>query len=91
MNLHVPGFRSEFSNETGGDQVPRRLRAREGAGRFALPDLTDQERKQAQEHNLLIFRMMALYWVADQHSPGEVMFGLEHPADPCTYGRGNGC
>ena len=80
--------RAELSSEAGGDHGPRRLRAREGASRFALPDLTDQERKQAQEHNLLILRMMALYWVADQHSPGEVMFGLEHPADPCTYRRG---
>ena len=79
-----------------GDGGPRVLRAREGQGRFGLPDLSMAEQSQADGDTSLILRTLVLAEVAAQglkaksqaqtgpHDAG-LFFAFEHPEDPREF------
>ena len=67
------------------DDGPRRLRSRFGSQRYGIDDLTVVEQRLVDDHSVLLLRMMMMFWMAEQVCPGQTLFALEHPADPCSY------
>ena len=79
---------SRLRERGGTDEGPRVLRKRLGPERFGIEDLTMQERRQVDEHGIMLLRMKALYFVANQNSLKEVLYICEQPADPAEYAKG---
>ena len=67
------------------DGGPRPLRGRSGVARFSLEGLSAAEQSRVDKANILIFRMLLLYKIANEASEGNTFFALEGPQDPMTY------
>ena len=67
------------------DGGPRPLRGRSGVARFSLEGLSAAEQSRVDEANILIFRMLLLYKIANEALEGNTFFALEGPQDPMTY------
>jgi len=64
---------------------PPPLRARQGQGRFGLPNLDVWLRRRVEEDTTLWMRQLFLHMVASEASTAAVAFVKESPQDPETY------